>query len=45
MSSAVLEPSVVDAAITSRMSTRAFTDQPVSRETLESVLQVASRAP
>jgi nitroreductase len=35
----------VDAAITSRMSTRAFTQQPVSRETLTDILQVASRAP
>lgn len=35
----------VDAAITSRMSTRAFTQQPVSRETLADILQVASRAP
>jgi len=36
---------VVDAAITSRMSTRAFTAQPVPRETIEQLLQVASRAP
>ncbi|MES2581209.1 MAG: nitroreductase [Pseudomonadota bacterium] len=35
----------VDAAITSRMSVRAFTDQPVDRSTLEHLLQVASRAP
>ncbi len=35
----------VDAAITSRMSARAFTNQPVLRETLEHLLQVASRAP
>ncbi len=35
----------VDAAITSRMSTRAFTQQPVPRETLTDILQVASRAP
>ncbi len=35
----------VDAAITSRMSTRAFTQQPVSREMLTDILQVASRAP
>ena len=34
----------VDAAITSRMSARAFTPQPVPRETLTSILQVASRA-
>lgn len=35
----------VDAAITSRMSARAFTKQPVPREALEHLLQVASRAP
>ncbi len=35
----------VDAAITSRMSTRAFTSQPVARETIEHLLRVASRAP
>ena len=34
----------VDAAITSRMSARAFTQQPVSRDTLTSILEVASRA-
>jgi nitroreductase len=36
---------IVDAAITSRMSTRAFTQQPVSRQTIAELLQVASRAP
>lgn len=36
---------IVDAAITSRMSARAFTQQPVSRETITELLQVASRAP
>jgi nitroreductase len=36
---------IVDAAITSRMSARAFTQQAVSRETLSEILQVASRAP
>ena len=36
---------LVDAAITSRMSVRAFTSQPVARQTLTDVLQVASRAP
>ena len=35
----------VDAAITSRMSARAFTQEPVSREVLTDILQVASRAP
>jgi nitroreductase len=36
---------IVDAAITSRMSARAFTQQAVTRETLTGLLQVASRAP
>ncbi len=36
---------LVDAAITSRMSTRAFTAQPVSRAMLTELLKVASRAP
>jgi len=36
---------VVDAAITSRMSARAFTAQPVPRQTLTELLQVASRSP
>jgi nitroreductase len=36
---------VVDAAITSRISARAFTSQEVTRETLTRLLQVASRAP
>lgn len=35
----------VDAAITSRMSVRAFLPTPVERETIESILAVASRAP
>jgi nitroreductase len=35
----------VDAAITSRMSARAFTQQAVSRELLEQILEVSSRAP
>lgn len=35
----------VDAAITSRMSTRAFLPTPVPRETMEQLLAVASRAP
>ena len=37
--------SVVDEAITSRMSVRAFTPQGVPRELMEHILQVASRAP
>lgn len=36
---------VVDAAITSRMSARAFAPTPVPRQTLTELLQVASRAP
>ena len=36
---------VVDAAITSRISARAFTQQPVSRQTITEILEVASRAP
>jgi nitroreductase len=36
---------IVDAAITSRMSVRAFTQQAVPRQTLTELLQVASRAP
>ena len=35
----------VDHAMTSRMSTRAFTQQPVPRALIEEILQVASRAP
>jgi nitroreductase len=35
----------VDAAITSRMSARAFLPQPVEREVIEHILDVASRAP
>jgi nitroreductase len=35
----------VDDAITSRMSVRAFTQQPIARQTLSELLQVASRAP
>lgn len=35
----------VDAAITSRMSVRAFTQQAVPRDTLKDILQVASSAP
>lgn len=40
-----LSAALVDAAITSRMSARAFTQAPVSRQTLTDLLQVASRAP
>ena len=38
-------PTLVNAAITSRMSARAFTPQPVDRQTLTDLLQVASRSP
>jgi nitroreductase len=40
-----MNASVVDAAITSRRSVRAFTAQSVPRETLVHILQIASRAP
>lgn len=36
---------IVDAAMTSRRANRAFTQAPVSRQTITDVLQVASRAP
>jgi nitroreductase len=35
----------VDAAITSRRSIRAYLDQPVAREDIEAILEVAARAP
>jgi nitroreductase len=40
-----MTPTLVDAAITSRLSVRAFTSQLVDRQTLTDLLQVASRAP
>lgn len=40
-----MTPLTIDGAITSRMSTRAFTQQPVSRQDIAELLQVASRAP
>jgi nitroreductase len=40
-----IDTASVDAAITSRMSTRAFLPRPVERATLEHLLEVASRAP
>ena len=40
-----LNAAAVDAAITSRRANRAFTQAPVSRQTLDDLLQVASRAP
>ncbi len=42
---AVSDPASVDAAITGRMSVRAFRSDPVPRATLEHLLEVASRAP
>ena len=45
MNLATDQAAAVDAAITSRMSVRAFTQAPVSRDTIEHLLQVASRAP
>jgi nitroreductase len=44
-SATVIDPVSVDAAITSRMSARAFLPKPVPRATIEHLLQVASRAP
>ena len=41
----VIDAASVDAAITSRMSARAFLPQPVPRETIEHILEVARRAP
>ena len=40
-----MNSAIVDAAITSRMATRAFTPQAVSREVITDLLRVASRAP
>jgi len=45
VSTATIDAASVDAAITSRMSARAFLPQAVPRATLEHILQVASRAP
>lgn len=39
------EQKIVDAAITSRRSIRAFLPMPVAREDIEAILEVASRAP
>ena len=44
-SASTLSPMSIDEAIRSRMSARAFTQKPVSRELLTDLLQVASRAP
>jgi nitroreductase len=43
--SSVAEVAVVDAAITTRHSVRAFLDTPVPAETVREILRVASRAP
>ncbi len=40
-----LHVATIDTAITSRMSTRAFTPQAVPQQTLQDILQVASRSP
>ena len=45
VSTVVADQSSVDAAITSRFSTRAFLPKPVPRATIEEILQAASRAP
>ena len=41
----VADPASVDTAIATRFSARAFLPKPVARETIEHILQVASRAP
>ncbi len=41
----VIDSQAVDHAITSRMSTRAFTNQAVPKALITEILQVASRAP
>ena len=45
LAGADLYVATIDTAITSRMSTRAFTQQAVPNQTLHDILQVASRAP
>lgn len=45
MNSTLTNARAVDAAITSRMSARAFTPQPVEKQLLTHLLEVASRAP
>ena len=45
MTTPVSDSQAVDHAITSRMSTRAFTNQPVPKDLITEILQVASRAP
>jgi len=45
MNSALNDSRAVDAAITSRMSARAFTSQPVEKQLLTHLLEVACRAP
>jgi nitroreductase len=45
MSTSSADVKTVDHAITSRMSARAFTQQPVPKALIEEILQVASRAP
>jgi len=42
---AALDPSIVDAAIASRRSVRAFLDTPVPQDVVRDILRVASRAP
>ena len=45
MTSLVEQAAIVDAAITTRRSLRAFLPTPVPRETIEAILNVAARAP
>ena len=45
VSMTVADPHSVDTAMLSRFSNRAFLSTPVPRETIQDILQVASRAP
>ena len=45
MNSGLTQAAAVDAAITSRMSVRAFTNEPVEKQLLTHLLEVASRSP
>ena len=45
LAEAMIDPASVDAAITSRMSVRAFLPTPVPQRTIEHILDVARRAP
>ncbi len=45
MNSGLTQAAAVDAAITSRMSVRAFTSEPVEKSVITHLLEVASRSP